>query len=80
MNTIFSAYSKNSLSIPSEYNGVYYCHKKSLEPEVFGIKRIQSTENMPRYQFAYDTDEFTKDEIIYLLYSIIKKIETVLPI
>jgi len=70
---IFSAYSKNDLSIPSPYNGIYYCHKKSLKPEVFGIKRIKSTENMPRYQFAYDTDEFTKDEMVYLLYSIFKK-------
>ena len=73
INTIFSAYSKNSLSIPSEYNGVYYCHKKLLEPEVFGIKRIKSSDDMPRYQFAYDTEEFTKDEIIYLVYSILKK-------
>jgi hypothetical protein len=72
MNTIFSAYSKNSLCIPSEYNSVYYCHKNLLEPEVFGIKRIQSTADMPRYQFAYDTEEFTKDEIIYVLYSILK--------
>lgn len=72
MDTIFSAYSKNDLSVPSQYNGIYYCHKNML-PEVFGIKRIKSTENMPRYQIAYDTDEFTKEELIYILYSIFKK-------
>lgn len=71
---LFNAYSKNDLCIKSNYNGIYYCYSTILlKPEIFGIKRIKSSENMPRYQFAYDTNEFTKKEIIYLLYSILKK-------
>ena len=68
---MFSAYSKNNICIKSRYNGIYYTYKNG-KPDVFGIKRIKSTESMPRYQFAYDTNEFTKEEVMYLLYTIIK--------
>ena len=70
---MFNAYSKNELCIHSIYNGVYYSYKTMLKPEMFGIKRIKSSDTMPRFQFAYDTDEFTKEETMYILHSILKK-------
>jgi hypothetical protein len=76
-NQLFKSYSKYKydMNILSEYNGIYYCHKFLLnsgtnEPEIFGLIRIKSTEQMPRFQFAYDSDEFTKEEIIYLIHHI----------
>jgi len=69
-NKLFSSYSKYESFIPSEYNGIYYCYKNLDKPEVFGLIRIKSNANMPHYQFAYDSDEFTRDELIYLIHSI----------
>jgi hypothetical protein len=76
-NQLFTSYSKFKcdMNILSEYNGIYYCHKFLLnsetnKPEIFGLIRIKSTEQMPRFQFAYDSDEFTKEEIIYLIHHI----------
>ena len=71
-NQLFVSYSKYKcdMNIQSEYNGIYDCHKTSVKPEIFGLVRIKSTEQMPRYQFAYDSDEFTKEEIIYLIHYI----------
>jgi hypothetical protein len=40
------------------------------KPEIFCIIRIKSNEYMPRFQFAYDSDEFTKEEIVYLIHTI----------
>ena len=67
---LFSSYSKYNSFIPSDYNGIYYCYKNLGNPDVFGLIRIKSNANMPRYQFAYDSDEFTRDELIYLIHSI----------
>ena len=76
-NPLFSSYTKfnHTLKEPSIYNCIYYCHKYLLnsttnEPEIFGLIRIKSTEQMPRFQIAYDSDEFTKEEIIYLIHHI----------
>ena len=76
-NQIFKSYSKFKcdMNILSEYNGIYYCHKFLLnsdtnKPEIFSLIRIKSTEQMPRFQFAYDSDEFTKEEIIYFIHHI----------
>ena len=76
-NQIFKSYSKFkcNMNILSEYNGIYYCHKFLLnsdtnKPEIFGLIRLKSTEQMPRFQFAYDSDEFTKEEIVYLIHHI----------
>lgn len=71
-NQLFSSYSKfNSLmNIESNYNCIYYCHDILLKPEIFSIVRIKSNNNMPRYQFVYDSNKFTKDEIIYLIHKI----------
>ena len=69
---LFMSYPKydSSVHIKSVYNEIYYCHKK-LEPiDVFGIIRIPSTDNMPRFQFAYDSNEFTKEEVSYLIHHI----------
>jgi hypothetical protein len=69
---LFSLYSKYSFDIiiPSIYNSIYYCYKDLTKPEIFGIIRIKSNEYMPRFLFAYDSDEFTKEEIVYLIYYI----------
>jgi hypothetical protein len=76
-NQIFISYSnyKCDMNILSEYNCIYYCYKSSLnsttnESEIFALIRIKSTEQMPRFQFAYDSEEFTKEEIVYLIHHI----------
>ena len=70
-NQLFTNYPKykSDMTIISKYNCIYDCCR-SLNPEIFGLIRIKSTEQMPRYQFAYDSDEFTKEEIIYLIHYI----------
>jgi hypothetical protein len=71
---LFSPYKKYNTYIreASCYNGIYYCHKLCSKTEVFGILRIKSSETMPRFQFAYDSNEFTKEEVIYLINHIFK--------
>jgi hypothetical protein len=67
---LFCSYSKYnvSITIPSIYNCVYWCYKSApLKKEVFGLIRIKSNEYMPRFLFAYDNDEFTKNEVMYLI-------------
>ena len=68
-NPLFSPYKKydKSIGISSVYNGTYYYHKSGSAIEVFGILGINSNQYMPRYQFAYDSEEFTKEEVIYLI-------------
>ena len=56
-----------SINTSSRYNSIYYCHKESNMPEIFGLLRIKSSEIMPRFRFAYDSNEFTKEEVIYLI-------------
>ena len=70
---LFSSYSKfnSSMNIKSSYNSIYYCYNYSENnPELFGIMCIKSNESMPRFQFAYDADEFTREEVIYLINNI----------
>jgi len=66
---LFSSYKKynSSINISSLYNSIYYCYKGNTKPEVFGIIRIKSNEYMPQFQFAYDDEEFTKEEVVYLI-------------
>jgi hypothetical protein len=75
-NKLFNSYSKYSykMTIPSIYNSIYYSYKDLSEPEVLGIIRIKSNEYMPRFQFAYDSDDFTKEEIVYIIHYILKNI------
>ena len=69
---LFSSYSKYrvDISIPSIYNSIYYCYKDLSKPEIFGLIRIKSNDYMPRFMFAYDSDEFTKEEIVYIIHNI----------
>jgi hypothetical protein len=59
-----------SVDIKSVYNEIYYNLKIPNNIDVFGIKRIPSTEHMPRFQFAYDSDKFTKEEVSYIIHYI----------
>lgn len=73
-NQIFISYSKYryDIIIPSVYNCIYFCNKSLLlSPEIFGLIRIKSSEQMPRFQFAYDSEEFTREETIYLIHRIL---------
>lgn len=70
-------------SHPSVFNSIYYCHtiNKNIETnnletnrlEVFGLLHLKSSEHSPRFIFAYDSDEFSKEEVVYILNSIFKK-------
>jgi hypothetical protein len=70
-NQLFGEYAKYNVSANtrSEYNCIYYCYTDSSKPEIFGLTRIKSNEYMPRFQFAYDSEQFTKEEIIYIIHS-----------
>ena len=59
-----------SINTSSRYNSIYYCYKGLSGYQIFGLIRIKSTEQMPRFQFAYDSDEFTREEIVYFIRSI----------
>ncbi len=69
---LFMSYPKydSSVHTKSVYNEIYYCHKNLGQLNVFGIIRIPSSDNMPRFQFAYDTTEFTKEEVSYVIHHI----------
>jgi hypothetical protein len=72
----YSKYAKGN-AMASVYNSIYYHNKNSNKPEVLGFIRIKSSESKPRFQFAYDNDEFSKEEVIYLINYLFKnKIET----
>ncbi len=72
---LFNLYKKydENIIIESKYNSIFYCHKRTSMHDVFGLIRIKSTDIMPRFQFAYDSNEFTKEEIIYLIHKIVNK-------
>lgn len=69
-NNLFDSYTKynRSMNVPSYYNSIYYRYKSSEKTEIFGIVRLKSNESMPRFQFAYDSDEFTKEEVTHLIH------------
>lgn len=69
----YSKYAKEN-AIASAYNSIYYHHKNSDKPDIFGIVRIKSSESKPRFQFAYNSDEFSKEEVIYLINYIFYKL------
>jgi hypothetical protein len=73
---LFKSYTKyvKYNTIPSKYNFIYYIIDVSKDnPEVFGVVRLKSSESKPRFQFAYDSNEFSKEEVIYLINYIFKK-------
>ena len=63
----------DSNRVPSCYNCIYYCidcaYGYDSKVEVFGMIRIKSNDYMPRFLFAYDSEHFTKDDMIYLLHN-----------
>ena len=69
---LFSSFSKYSIDtrIASKYNSIYYHQDESQE--IFGILRIKSNEHLQRFQFAYDSNEFTKDDVICLIHKLFK--------
>ena len=70
---LFNSYKNynSSINMESYYNCIYYCNKSSDKKDVFSILRIKSSNIMPRFNFAYDNNEFTKDEIIYIIHYIL---------
>ena len=69
---LFKSYSKFNclMNTESKYNCIYYYHEMLSKPEIFSILRIKSNAYTPQYHFAYDSDKFTKEEIIYLIHTI----------
>lgn len=58
--------------VASCFNCIYYCHTHAEIKEVFSILKIYSNEDKPRFLLAYDSDEFNRDELIYLVNCIFK--------
>lgn len=69
----YSKYKVNNYLI-SDYNCVYYMFHGSVKKDIFCMIRTMSTETMPCYQFAYDTDEFSKSEVIHMILHILTSI------
>jgi hypothetical protein len=57
--------------IASCFNCIYYCIKNNNQ-DVFSILKIYSNEDKPRFLMAYDSDEFNRDELIYMVNCIFK--------
>jgi hypothetical protein len=58
-------------NIASCFNCIYYCHKYGTQ-NVFSILKLYSNEDKPRFLLSYDSDEFSQEEIIYLVNCIFK--------
>jgi hypothetical protein len=72
-NALFGNYSKYDeycVNVISKYNSIYDCYKNLSKIVILGIVNIRSNESMPRFQFAYDSDEFSKKDIVCLIYKI----------
>jgi hypothetical protein len=57
-------------NMASYFNCIYYRNKlvESVKKvEVFSVVRIKSSISSPRYQIAYDSNEFSKDELLVLI-------------
>ena len=74
---LFQSYSNYNPAkiIQSDCNMIYHCYKVGTQPEIFGLIRTKSKEDMPQYQFAYDQEEFTKDEIVYFIHHIFETLK-----
>jgi hypothetical protein len=74
---LFQSYSNYNPAkiIQSDCNMIYHCYKVGTQPEIFGLIRIKSKEDMPQFQFAYDHEEFTKDEIVYFIHHIFETLK-----
>ena len=58
-------------TIPSACNCLYYCF--SPDKKQVGLVRLRSSNAMPRFMFAYESEEFTKEEVVFLLYTMLTK-------
>jgi len=79
----FTKYSKHN-TISSCFNCIYFFYHGSTvkiketnyhlnsKLEGFGIVRLKSSETKPRFLFAYDSEEFNKEEVVYLINYILK--------
>jgi hypothetical protein len=68
-NPLFSSYSKYKANTytTSRVNCIYYMFQGNIQKEIFGMIRITSTPKMSRFQFAYDSDEFSKAEVVHII-------------
>jgi len=58
--------------VASCFNCIYYWNNRDGIKNVFSILKLYSNEDKPRFLLAYDSDEFNKDEVIYLVNCIFK--------
>ena len=72
-NTMFSNYLKfNSCVIEeSKHNNIYHRNEYLSNKDKFAIIRIKSSKNTERYYFSYDSNDFTKEEIVCLIQNLI---------
>ena len=54
----------------SEYNCIYYKNRSLKKINILYLLRLKSSNESPRHVVFYDTDEFNKSEIIYLIHTI----------
>lgn len=54
--------------IPSIYNVIYYVNNICDTTDAFGIVRMQSSEEKPRFMIAYDDEIFDRSDILYLVH------------
>ncbi len=68
MRPLFSSCKKYNISKGegSMYNCAYY-YFNPTQIDIFGLMKIKSNEHSPRFVFAYDSNRFTKEEIVYLI-------------
>lgn len=72
----FKKYDTNNI-IPSYFNGIYFRHQsingKIVKIDKFRIFRLKSSMYSPIYHFVYDSSEFSKDHIIYIINTIFRR-------
>ena len=69
-------------NLSSYFNGIYFRHQsingKITKVKKFGIVRLKSGIYSPIYKFAYDSSEFSKDHIIFIINNIFRRNNTIL--
>lgn len=77
----FKKYDTNN-NISSYFNGIYFrpqsINNKMSKIDKFGIVRVKSSSSSPMYHFAYDSSEFSKDQLINIINSMFRKKNTTL--
>ena len=53
------------------FNCIYFCNKDGKK-YVFSILKLYSNKDKPRFLLGYDSDEFSQEEVIYLVNCIFK--------